>query len=91
MASTRECVRRCVSVRYGCTTLTAGHCIIRHGSRADRGHRGYCNNQRGLHREKPRRRCLSDRGWNADGVASGFSFFFLIFLLAFGKDVRKIV
>lgn len=48
----------------------------------------YCNIQRGLHRERPRRRCLSDRDWNADGVSFDFLFLFY-FPFGFREGCQK--
>lgn len=61
------------------TGVKLGHRIVRSGTRR-LPCSTYCTNQRGSHREKPRRRCQPDLGWNADGVAFGFLFFFFSFL-----------
>lgn len=66
-----------------------GHRIVRSGTRW-LPCSTCCTNQRGSHREKPRRRCQPDLGWNADGVAFGFLFFFFPFFpFAFREACQK--
>lgn len=82
-------------IRYGCATLGSSKATTLFAMAEQTDYPGtecthYCTNQRGLHREKARRRCLSDLGWNADGVPFDFLFFlFLIFLFGFREGCQK--